>query len=431
MSARTVAILVAVAVVLGGSVWWSGRRTGPEGRDERRPLIPPADRIERLVLEGDGARLSLARDMGTGVWLEEPDGPGDLDPAAVRRLLESLGEHRIRRTLRGADPDVAGPAAGRLTYRTRDGIEAGWTFGGLPPAGGGRYAVADDGEVVLVDAGVVDRLRHAPDLVRSRRPLAGIDPDRVREFRLEGAGRPVVTLTRDDGGWRIVTPLADRADPVGVRTAIRALVALTVPEVLAGEVGDAVVLEADLTTEDRTDRLRFAGRPDGSVGVGRVGADWHGSIAPASDAPWNRTPGAWRDPRVLLAPASAVAVVIHDSPGARVLRMDVAAGTVANGDGAAVALDVAAARDAIERMLAARTAGFLERDGIARVAGAWTFRDADDRVLAVLEVGPPDRNGLRPARVSDRPGAWFLVEDEALGGPWTLERFAADGTGPS
>lgn len=54
------------------------------------------------------------------------------------------------------------------------------------------------------------------DVKTARERVSGIDPDSVRELRIEWANKASVALKKENGTWRLVAPRAGRAEPLQV-----------------------------------------------------------------------------------------------------------------------------------------------------------------------------------------------------------------------
>jgi len=424
--------LIALAVVCAGVAAFRTCVSRPDSvlPAESGAFAPcAAESAIALRIDTTDGTWSASRGPG-GDWLTGEAATSEIDPEAMRSLLTTLSAIEVRREVDdlGEERGAAGldGSAPRVRILCDGAPEATWTVGAPVPGGAGRYAERGDGRVFLIDPSALEVVLAAPVRVTERRPAAGLDPDAVDALTVSTGEGATIRLTRSRGAWRMQEPVRDRADDAAVSATLRALASLVVDRVEpeAVSVLDAARIVEIVPERGSALRLAFGARgPAGRSRVGRIGATWSGTISAGTQAPWERSAWDFRSRRLIEVEPAAVRRVTVETSGA-IFAID-PGGSDATPEGPSPAPPGESVREWIDRLCRLEVAGETRPDALADVDV--TFRiDATRREAAVVvRLGKPDRDGLRPATTSTRPGFVFLVEDEAVGGPWTPERFRA------
>ncbi len=258
MNPRSTGILFLVALVVVGGVWWNENvRKGDaeEAEAEARELFPELEEpdVRWLALEtSDAGAARLERQDGRWRLVEPVSFP--TDGLAVDGLVAAIVETRSAGVIESPQsPEVYGLGAGATEVRfgTGDG-EFAVRVGGKTPVGGNHYAARGDAETVYtIPSFRAAALRRTLDELREKRVLP-FDKDGIEraELRWQGGG---VVLAKEEGAWRVVEPLSDRADPEAVESLLSDLSYLRADDFVDDppadpEVGlDRPVFEAKLT----------------------------------------------------------------------------------------------------------------------------------------------------------------------------------------
>lgn len=312
MKPRTVLVLAVLVAVLGALIWFVERDlpSSEERAELSKKLLPfETDEILGVSARWAGRAVRLERRSGdeggdeSTWWVAEPL-EARADPTQVNRLLRALTELQKKRTIDDAEPAAVGLDAprGRITIETEEGA---WTLRigapvptsddllvaldavGPEPAGAGGDTI----EAHVTAASFTEQIDREPGAWRDR-DLFAEARNAVERLTLRGAETengeavaPVVLVRREEGGFWIEEPIADRADPDRVDDLLSELIGLKVdrfvddPAAEAGETGSGraedapealglepprAVLEAGLTGGD-TFRLEL-GRPAADPG---------------------------------------------------------------------------------------------------------------------------------------------------------------------
>jgi hypothetical protein len=235
---RTTAILLLVAVALGGAVWWSNRSEieKKEAEEKSKRLFPglEAGAVEWLALRtSDGEEARLERREGAWRMVAPVDFPADgANADAMASALATLASEAVIEDPQ--PPAVYGLAEGarvvRFGARGAEGSEEPGAarelrIGKKTPVGANSYAAAGEGGAVYtVQTFKTTGFERALDDLRERRPLRFERGDVARiELAWPDGG---VELEKRDAGWRIVKPIDAEADADAVETLLSDLVFL-------------------------------------------------------------------------------------------------------------------------------------------------------------------------------------------------------------
>ena len=236
MSLRGNLALVAVALILGGGVWWFEFR-GAEQRAgkaaaARRILGIEAGSVRALEVPlAGGERARLVREPG-GAWrlaapLDFPADPAAVD-AIVRALAELSSEAVIEDPPEDLSPFGLDERRGkvRIWVGEQEALEL-W-LGADTPFGGSRYVAVDRAPPRIFTVARFRTQGLAPELddLRDRR-LGRFDPAEVSRVSLTSPAGLVFRAERTDLGspqaWKIVAPLETAADDRRLRRLLQDL----------------------------------------------------------------------------------------------------------------------------------------------------------------------------------------------------------------
>lgn len=272
LASRANRVLAGLTLALAVAWWWSERvsdRREEADRRVRREVRFEPDDVTAAVVERPGFRVRLARD-GLRWRLAEPLAAA-ADSVEVARLL-----HRL-----ATDPvgPVIGPAEAAAALREY-GLEPPWaqvaltrpggilTFEIGDPLPGGRVyvRVLPFGALMLATTNLIAAMPDTIAALRDRTLFPGCaDIGQIRIRRPDG----FLHLARSDGGqWRLLQPVADRADRIAAGAIAELLLSTRIREFLRDDMVDGTAYGLDETAMEVT--VDAGARGGGSVGL-RIG----------------------------------------------------------------------------------------------------------------------------------------------------------------
>lgn len=452
MRPRSLLVLLAVVLALAAFIWFYEREL--PGSEERaaqaRRLIPglEADEVTAFEIAHGEERVRVER-----VEAGEPGGDGETaeagteaeeaaaaaptewriaaperfagaraDRVAADGLVSALAALERSRTLEDFDRRALGlgePRA-RLTLERREGEPIAIAVGADVPASTEMVVLREDtGEAHLVDRAILQDLTRPAGDWRSREVVAAARQD-VERITLTGGGGGRVVLARGEGGFRIVRPLDDVADPDAVDELLGALAGLSAERFV--DAPDASPAELGLAPpRARVSAELAGGRPPVVVEIGapraegrghtfRVGGQLFVAESPLADLA-ARPPRAWQSPALTTFELYRVDEVAVDGPEGA-LRLT-RSGTDWQRDGRTIpytpvsdllfAIVEARAEEIVPAAEAAPGEPQLTLELVAGAAGGEADESVAERQTITLHA-PAD--GLVPATVSGRP--WVL-----------------------
>lgn len=238
--------LLALLVVLLGTyllVWERDDRMDRADLSRTRRLLRiEPDRVDALSVEGPSGRF-LCRRLGDGWILDEPFS-ARADASRIQQLLAALRElprgelvfpdrrDRDAYARYGLEPPQAtlGLVQGSSTNRLLVGRRS--------PLGDGLYVRMDGlAAVVRIPTALLDLLPASPDAMRSRTLLRG-EPSAVGRLELRNDSGYIHLARPPGGAWRILQPVATRADPVPIDSLVRELLACSIVQFVQDGVSD-------------------------------------------------------------------------------------------------------------------------------------------------------------------------------------------------
>ena len=436
-------VLLVVAALLGLYVW-RFELGGEERREqaaaaERRLVAFEADDVTELWLPlEDDAQARLVREPG-GEWrLAEP-----LDFAAeqrtVERALDALigleSTARIEEPPEDLTPYGLGPGEGeRVSASTGAGESVALRLGGDAPVGGLRYVwLGDEGPIVTVDSADAAALSHELINLRDRRvALAGID--QVTGFSLEVEGALVARAAREAGEWKILEPVAARADESRVRRLIqdavlaRALEFVDRPSSLAPYGLDRPEVAVGLALEDGgSSRIELA-RVDGTV---YARGDTEDVVYAVPERVLDGMPRSFFDLRykrlVSVAPSTVERIELGFPRDEQQFAFEKLEGRWMPLD-PQLELEPLVVADLLYALEGLDASGLEPADADPLALGLEPARvrvtlTGAGRELGWLELGDPRPNAELPARSSESPRLWRVPGDLGEEVPLSVEKF--------
>jgi hypothetical protein len=286
MNPRSTALLALVVAALGAFVWLYEIR----GAERRGEVAEAEKRVFRDVEADAISQITLATKDGPEARLERLEGAWKLtaplafpaDAASADGLASALADLPADASLDDASVPLSeygldGPPKIRFSVGER---ELALRVGARSPVGSGTYvATADDRPVRVVASYRLAALDKSLADLRDKRPLR-FDREAAAELRVrwKDGGVRLVRDEQDPEAWRLVEPLAARADP---RTVSKLLSDL---EFLRSSGFDDQPPKSVLESLERPElAIEIVTRADGKQATARfaLGAPGEGGVRPA------------------------------------------------------------------------------------------------------------------------------------------------------
>ncbi len=235
--ARTTALLVIAAGVVGALVWWDQRRPSTdEARAAHGKILPGFDRGRARAISVQHAGVVTTLTHEGDAWLV--DGKGRADADAVEALLGALEFGSVERRLR--PPDAATRAqlglAAPKTGVTVDGVSL--KIGAADPSGRAVYVLRGDEPEVLV---VEHRLLEVTDLPAGGFRAQGLVTTALESVHALAYG--ALSVSSDGAGWKVGAMRADAAKVDALLDTLRRAHARRVIETAPHDGGTALLVD--------------------------------------------------------------------------------------------------------------------------------------------------------------------------------------------
>lgn len=239
MRPRALLVLSMLVVALGLFIWLFERdMPSTEERRELEGKVVPLelDEVEAVVIESDGQRVRLERDVpNAGSILErswkvaEPiSAPADEDKIlALLRQLTALEKERTVEAVEAGTVGLDHPRQ-RIALETSGSAQMLLEVGSDVPASDSVVLRVDGDRILVADGSFRDQVEVEPGEWRSR-DLLEIDEQRVSRIAASGAFGDI-SIVREDGRYMLESPIADEADQDAVSDLIAELDDLSVLE---------------------------------------------------------------------------------------------------------------------------------------------------------------------------------------------------------
>ena len=240
---RSTLVLLVLFLAIGGYAWFVERERPPasEADADEQAFDVAAGRITDLTVNAENGDVTvLTRTENEIDWTLTAPVETEADDNAATAIATTLAALEVRRVVEQEAADLApfglAEPAVSVTFATPDGEPLTLSVGDETPTGGDRYAAVGD-RVILVANFVESTLNRTTFELRDRSILEFTGPD-VTSFTVE-QGDGTLRFAKADGNWRIVEPLAARAD-------------FGLVEALVGRLGsgEMVVVESESAADD-------------------------------------------------------------------------------------------------------------------------------------------------------------------------------------
>ncbi len=232
MKNRGLVILVAIVAVLAAYILFyeQHQATTDERQESAHKVFPnfEQDQVTTIALSSPSVELNLEKSGGE--WRITSPMSFGADPAAVRGLLESLGNLNVDRRLTAEEIDPASygldnPSM-RVELRLNDETVHHLDVGAATPLGSNRAVSTGNSEVLLCPSSFTTHLLKTLDDWRSKNVVTVVE-NGVATIELTTKTERI-KLVHIDENWTLIEPVADRAGPDHIRQMIADLSALKV-----------------------------------------------------------------------------------------------------------------------------------------------------------------------------------------------------------
>ena len=213
---RSTLVLLVLFLAIGGYAWFVERERPPASEADagEEAFDVAAGRITDLTVNAENGDVTvLTRTENEIDWVLTAPVGTEADDNAATAIATTLAALEVRRVVEEEAADLApfglAEPAVSVTFATPGGEPLTLSVGDETPTGGERYA-AVGGRVILVANFVESTLNRTTFELRDRSILEFTGPD-VTSFTVEQGGG-TLRFAKADGNWRIVEPLAARAD---------------------------------------------------------------------------------------------------------------------------------------------------------------------------------------------------------------------------
>ncbi|MGI8671910.1 MAG: DUF4340 domain-containing protein [Luteitalea sp.] len=267
---RSALILLLLAAGLGAYIWFvEMKRPDPDAEPKADRVFASLDasQISELTLQAGNGDVTTLNKQGTE-WRIATPVVATADASEVSGVTTNLATLDISRVISESSGDLASYGLDRPRLRVRfttKGTPQELLIGSKTVTGGDVYAkLANAARVFLVPAFLEQSLDRTTFQLRDK---AIVSVDREAIDRISIIGRPgTIELTRDGENWRLIQPVAARADSSAVSTLLTRLVSGQMQALVAEQPAtlDVYGLQPPRTTV----RVLGGGRTLGEVQVG-------------------------------------------------------------------------------------------------------------------------------------------------------------------
>jgi len=214
---RSTIALFVVLVGLGGYIYYINNKKAADTGSKNEKVFAgvEADKIEELQIKSEKGDVTSLKKNGDK-W--EIVAPQQL-PASESDLIgltSALGQMEVVRLIEENPTDLKEYGLEKprveVDFKSKDGKPSGKiVFGDKTATGGNMYAKRNDEKRVFLVADFQDSSLNKSTFDLRDKSLMKVERDKVDSFTIETGGKAVV-LAKEGSDWKLVKPLAARAD---------------------------------------------------------------------------------------------------------------------------------------------------------------------------------------------------------------------------
>lgn len=267
---RSFLLLLALAAVIGGYVWFVEMKRDPNASDVPDTVklftVEPAQ-IQEIRLTNDAGQQSTLRRSGTG-WSVAELPNARIDETEASNIANGLASLEANRVVDEQPPSLAefGLDKPRVTaaFTDANGQQHTLLIGNKTPTGGDLYAkLADSPRVLLIGSWHEETFNKSPFDLRDKTVMS-FPRDAVSGITLT-SGAQTITLVREGGAWKMTAPTAAPADEAAVESLLSRLASARMTSIVETADGPALTVDTrpqvtvTLTAGPTQSQLRIGG----------------------------------------------------------------------------------------------------------------------------------------------------------------------------
>ncbi len=240
---RSTILLLVVLAGLGGYIYFVDANRDPFAADANPKAFVElsADSIEEIQIRNDSDETSLTRLVGENWQLIEPNA-ADADAGVVGTVTGNLASLEVQRVVDENPTDLAqyglNPPRIDVAFRVKDQPDVQRLLvGDKTPTGGDLFAKRPDETRVFLISSFLDLIFNKTPFDLRDKAILNFERDTADGIEIAG-GSTDIQFAKNGTDWRIVTPVAARADYAAVEELMTRLSSTQMQEIVAPEAGD-------------------------------------------------------------------------------------------------------------------------------------------------------------------------------------------------
>ena len=238
----TILLLVVLAGLAGYIYFVDANRDPADANANPKAFVElSADSIEEIEIRNDSDETSLARRVGENWQLVEPNA-ADADAGVVGTVTSNLASLEVQRVVDENPADLAqyglNPSRIDVAFRVEDQQDfQRLLVGDKTPTGGDLFAKRPDETRVFLISSFLDSIFNKTPFDLRDKAVLKFERDTADGIEIAG-GSTDIQFAKNGTDWRIVAPVAARADYAAVEELMTRLSSTHMQEVVAPEASD-------------------------------------------------------------------------------------------------------------------------------------------------------------------------------------------------
>ncbi len=278
---RSTILLLVVLAGLAGYIYFVDANRDPADADANPKAFVElsADSIEEIQIRNDSDETSLTRLVGENWQLIEPNA-ADADAGVVGTVTSNLASLEVQRVVDENPADLAqyglNPPRIDVAFRVKDQQDfQRLLVGDKTPTGGDLFAKRPDETRVFLISSFLDLIFNKTPFDLRDKAILNFERDTADGIEIAG-GSTDIQFAKNGTDWRIVTPVAVRADYAAVEELMTRLSSTQMQEVVAPEADDLSAYGLDRPAMTAT---VVSGSARATLLIGRADEDEGGRFA--------------------------------------------------------------------------------------------------------------------------------------------------------
>jgi hypothetical protein len=240
---RSTILLLVVLGGLAGYIYFVDANRDPTAADAKPKAFVElsAEGIEEIQIRNDSGETSRLQRVSENWQLVEPDA-ADADAGVVGTVTSNLASLEVQRVVDENPADLAqyglNPARIDVAFRLADQQDFEHLLvGDTTPTGGDLFAKRPDETRVFLISSFLDSIFNKTPFDLRDKAVLTFERDTADGIEIEG-GSTHIQFAKSGSDWRIVTPIAARADYAAVEGLMTRLSSTQMQQIVAPEAGD-------------------------------------------------------------------------------------------------------------------------------------------------------------------------------------------------